>query len=231
MIERILPVDVASAEVFGELQDAGLFPEEEALVARAVDKRRREFASGRGCARDALASLGVPPAPIVSGDGGAPRWPPGIVGSITHCRGYRAAAVARARDFVAIGIDAEPNEVLPSGVFELVSLPDERARVRGLTTAPGTCWDRLLFSAKESVYKSWFPLVRRWLGFDDADITINPVDGTFKARLLVAAPMIGRFPPAGFTGRWLASDGLILTAIAAPEPTGRSRAGVALVRV
>ena len=77
------------------------------------------------------------------------------------------------------------------------------ARPRG--ASPGTCWDRLLFSAKESVYKAWFPLTRRWLGFEEADITIDPADGTFTARLLVPAPVAGGSPLTGFTGRWLAA--------------------------
>jgi 4'-phosphopantetheinyl transferase EntD len=194
--------------------DAVLFPEEEALLAKAVDKRRREFSTGRACARGALAALGVPRAPILRGERGAPQWPPGIVGSITHCAGYRAAAVAWERDVATIGLDAEPDEALPAGVLDRVSLPDERTRLRGLAAAaPGTCWDRLLFSAKESVYKAWFPLARRWLGFEDADITINAEDGTFGARLLVPASAVGALD--GFTGQWLACDGLILTAVTA----------------
>jgi 4'-phosphopantetheinyl transferase EntD len=217
MIEQILPTGVACAEAFGDPPDVLLFPEEEALVAQAAEKRRREFITGRGCARDALAALGVPPAPILPGKGGSPRWPTGFVGSITHCAEYRGAAVARSRDLLTLGVDAEPDEVLPSGVLELVSLPAERARLRDLTSAmPGTCWDRLLFSAKESVYKAWFPLTQRWLGFQDADITIDASDGTFRARLLVAGSAVDGSPTADFTGRWLARDGLILTAVAAP---------------
>jgi 4'-phosphopantetheinyl transferase EntD len=69
--------------------------------------------------------------------------------------------------------------------------------------------DRLLFSAKESVYKAWFPLAQRWLGFCDAQIALN-ADGTFDARLLVSGPV------ESFGGRWLARDGLLLTAIAVP---------------
>ncbi len=217
MIETMLPAGVACAEVFGDPPGAVLFPEEQALLARAVHKRHREFTTGRSCARSALAALGVAPAPILPGDRGAPQWPPGIVGSITHCAGYRAAAVAHARDVLTIGLDAEPDEALPDGVLDAISLPGERALLRDLAVAaPGTCWDRVLFSAKESVYKAWFPLARRWLGFEDADITVNPADGTFEALLLVAAPTVGGSPLAGFTGRWLACDGLVLTAIAVP---------------
>ena len=98
-----------------------------------------------------------------------------------------------------------------------MSTPDERARLRDLAaTVPGTCWDRLLFSAKESVYKTWFPLTRRFLGFGDADIVFDAVNGTFDARLLVAHAEVGRSPLAGFGGRWLASDDLLLTAIVTP---------------
>lgn len=216
MIEQILPVGVASAEAFGDPPGLVLFPEEEVLVARAVDKRRREFMTARACARTALAALGVASVPILPGERGAPQWPLGIVGSITHCAGYRAAAVARTCDVLTIGLDAEPDEVLPSGVLEAVSLPGERERLRALATAaPGTCWDRLLFCAKEATYKAWFPLARCWLGFEDADITINATDGTFEARLLVSAPTVGGSSLAGFTGHWLARDGLILTSITA----------------
>jgi 4'-phosphopantetheinyl transferase EntD len=217
VIEQILPAEVAYAEAFADPPDVGLFPEEQALIAKAVNERRREFATGRGCARSALAVLGVASAPIVQGERGAPCWPPGIVGSITHCAGYRAAVVARASDMLTIGLDAEPDEVLPDGVLATVSVPGERARLRDLAAAaPDTCWDRLLFSAKEATYKAWFPLARRWLGFEDADITINAADGTFEARLLVAVPVVAGSPLTGFRGRWLAFDGLILTVITAP---------------
>jgi 4'-phosphopantetheinyl transferase EntD len=215
MIEKILPAEVSSAELFADPLGVMLFPEEAALVAAAVDKRRRDFTKGRSCAREALRGLSLPPAPILHGERGAPQWPPGVVGSITHCAGYGAAAVARIHDMLTIGLDAEPNEVLPEGVLDAIAIPCEQARLRELAPAePPVCWDRLLFSAKESVYKAWFPLTRRWLGFESADISINAADGTFAAKLLVEAPMIGDSRLTGFAGRWLASDGLILTAIA-----------------
>jgi 4'-phosphopantetheinyl transferase EntD len=214
VIGEIMPEVVASAEAFGDPPGAVLFPAEEALIARAVQKRRSEFATGRRCARDALGALGFQPAPILPGQGGAPQWPAGVVGAITHCAGYRAAAVARAGDVITIGLDAEPAQPLPGEVLGLVTLPDERDRLRDLARdVQGVCWDTLLFSAKESVYKAWFPLARRWLGFDEADITINAANGTFEARLLIEAPAPAGVPPAGFSGRWLARDGLLLTAI------------------
>jgi 4'-phosphopantetheinyl transferase EntD len=214
MLTEIVPPQVAADEAFGDPADAELFPEEEAVMARAVDRRRREFAAARACARAGLARLGVGPVPILPGTRGAPQWPPGIVGSMTHCSGYRASAVARAEDMLALGLDAEPDQQLPAGVLDLVATVDERARLGALAAAaPAPSWDRLLFCTQESVYKAWFPLTGRWLGFEDAAVTISP-DGTFAARLLVAGPELDGRPLTGFAGRWVASDGLILTAIA-----------------
>ena len=72
MIGRILPPGVAAEEAFTDPPDVKLFPEEEAAIAKAVDKRRREFTTARACARAALARLGLPPA-LSCRDCGAPR--------------------------------------------------------------------------------------------------------------------------------------------------------------
>ncbi|MBT2479351.1 4'-phosphopantetheinyl transferase [Streptomyces sp. ISL-94] len=216
MISSVLPPSVATAELFRDDPAAApLFPEEERVVAGAVAARRREFASVRRCAREALARLGLPPAPLLPGTGGAPRWPDGIVGSMTHCRGYRAAAVARRGDALSIGCDAEPNEPLPDpGILELISLPQERARVRALAARrPAVCWDRLLFSAKESVYKAWFPLTGRPLDFDEALITLDLATSTFRADLLVPGPPVNGFNVTAFDGRWRTGNGLVVTAV------------------
>ncbi len=217
MIADILPPEVIAVEAFEDPPDITLYPEEAALVARAVDKRRREFATGRHCAHAALARLGVPPAPLLPGPRGAPRWPAGVVGSITHCDGYRAAAVAWDRDVVTLGLDAEPAGPLPDGVLRLVSDVGERAQIRELGAArPEVCWDGLLFSAKESVYKAWFPLAGRWLDFAEASLTIDPDAGTFAAALLVPGPAVGHRMLTGFAGRWMVARGLVFTAIAVP---------------
>ncbi len=215
MIEEVLPPPVVAVEAFEDPPDPMLYPEEEALLRRAVDKRRREFATVRACARVALAQLGLPPGPILPGPRGAPRWPAGVVGSMTHCEGYRACAVAPQERVRAIGLDAEPNGVLPAGVLRIISLEEERAMLAGLPAGTGVCWDRLLFCAKESVYKTWFPLTQRWLDFSEAAVRLEP-DGTFTARLLVPGPEVDGQRLAGFTGRWLARDGLLATAIVLP---------------
>jgi 4'-phosphopantetheinyl transferase EntD len=215
MIEQILSPPVVAVEAFVDYPDAALFPEEDAIIARSSENRRREFTTARACARAALARLGAPTIPLLPGLRGAPLWPAGVVGSITHCVGYRAAAVARTEDVVSLGIDAEPNEALPGdGMLDLISLSEERARLAELAAAvPGISWDRLLFSAKESVYKTWFPLARRWLDFGSADVVIDADAGAFTARLLVPGPLVAGSPLRLLHGRWLADHGLLVTAI------------------
>jgi 4'-phosphopantetheinyl transferase EntD len=217
VLDELLPPAAAVAEVFDDPPGVRLYPEEEVCVARAVERRRREFTTGRHCARTALTRLGLGPSAIPKGERGAPHWPDGVVGSITHCAGYRAAAVARTADLVTIGIDAEPNEPLPAGVFDPISLPRERARLAAIAaSAPGVCWDRLLFSAKESVYKAWFPLTGAWLDFDDADISFDPATATFATRLLSPGLTIAGQPCRELTGRFVVRDNLVVTAVVRP---------------
>jgi 4'-phosphopantetheinyl transferase EntD len=157
-----------------------------------------------------LGRLGLPEVPILRGAKRQPLWPAGVVGSITHTRGYYAAAVARADEVLTVGIDAEQHDVLPDGVLGVVTLPEEREMLAALD---GPHWDRILFSAKESVYKAWFPLTEKWLGFGDARVTFHPDENRFSVELLVDPPLVRDKPLTGFEGRFLIRDGLVLTAV------------------
>jgi len=181
VIGRILPPPLRAAETFADIAAAPLFAAEETALAGAGRQRRAEFATGRACARAALAGLGVPAVPIVPGACGEPRWPAGTTGSITHCAGYRACAVGPAEAVAAVGIDAEPNLPLPGGLLAAVASRAERGWLADrMTTAPWVCWDRLVFSAKESVYKAWFSLTGRRL----------PLTNRTLARMLVRYPIM-----------------------------------------
>jgi 4'-phosphopantetheinyl transferase EntD len=213
VIEELLPPSVVTLAAFQDLPDLPLPPEEEACIAWAVDARRREFATCRHLARSGLEELGLPFAVIPRGDRGAPCWPDGVVGSITHCAGYRAVAVARGADIVTVGIDAEPHDPLSSRLLESVSTPTERARLAALSAvAPAVAWDRLLFSVKESVYKAWFPLTKAFLRFSAVDVVLN-ADATFVARFLVPGPTIAGEQLRQLSGRFAVRDGFVVTAV------------------
>lgn len=221
MIEELLPPGAHAAETFGDNPDAYLLPAEEPIVARAVEKRRREVTNARTCARTALRELTGAEFAIPRGEKGEPRWPAGVVGAITHTKGYCAAVVASAEKLRGVGIDAEEHGPLPDGVFAHIAFGAERDQLAELGAATGQAgrdgihWDRLLFSAKESVYKVWFPLTRRWLGFEDAELTLDPAGGGFRARILIDGTTVDNSPElTELSGKFLVRNGIVVTAIA-----------------
>jgi 4'-phosphopantetheinyl transferase EntD len=212
VIGSLLPAWVVTVEAGDADWTAPLLPEEEPLVARAVEKRRREFTAGRACARRALARLGWTDVPVLAGPRREPLWPAGVVGAITHCHGYCAAAVARDTDVRGLGIDAELREPLPAGVAELVCTERER---RWAAALAGDHWGTLVFSAKESVYKAWYPIVERWLDYRDAELTVEAERGRFSARILL--PDAGEvFPWNPLDGRFAVGDERVFTAVVVP---------------
>jgi 4'-phosphopantetheinyl transferase EntD len=218
VIATILPGSAVAVERRDDREPVTLFAAEEAALGRAVDGRRAEFSTARGCAHRALAQLGLPAGPVPAGPRGEPLWPEGAVGSIAHCEGYRAAVVAPAAELLTVGIDAEPHRPLPEGLLADVSRREERDWLQALgATMPATHWDRLLFCAKEAVYKAWYPLAERWLGFEDATLRVDPRQRSFEVKLLVPGPVVGGAEVTGFRGRWLVEDGLVLAAIAVPR--------------
>ncbi|CAM5567352.1 4'-phosphopantetheinyl transferase family protein [Streptomyces avidinii] len=215
MIEELLPSGVTSSEAFDDAAPAPLFPAEAALMAGRRERRRLQFATARACARQALAGLGVGPVAVLPGPGGAPRWPSGVVGSITHCEGYRAAVVAPERVVAAVGIDAEPAGPLPSGVLGLIASPAERAALAALAAADASVpWERVFFSAKEAAYKAWYPATGIWLGFRDAELVLSPA-GAFTA--VLRPPVPSPVDPV-YEGRWLVGRGLVVTAVTRGVP-------------
>ncbi len=219
LVSSVLPAsgDLAYSEVYSDPPGLAPLSEEEPLIARSVAKRRNEFITVRHCARIALGELGVPPVPILKGDKGEPCWPDGVVGSLTHCTGYRGAVVGRADAVRSVGIDAEPHDVLPHGVLDAISLPEERGEIPRKLPA-GLYWDRILFCAKEATYKAWFPLTKRWLGFEDAHIAFEADSpgsaiGGFVSQILIDGKALSGPPLTALRGRWSVDRGLVLTAI------------------
>jgi 4'-phosphopantetheinyl transferase EntD len=76
---------------------------------------------------------------------------------------------------------------------------------RALPSCASATWERVLFSAKESVYEAWFPLARRWLDFDDVQVSLDPSTGTFRAVFLE--------PELTYAGRFVVRGGRIATAV------------------
>jgi 4'-phosphopantetheinyl transferase EntD len=221
-IRRELPAAIALSGGAIETARGELFAVEAAAVERVVAKRRDEFVAGRTNARRALAELGVAPVPIPIGPRRAPVWPSGITGSISHCKGYCTAIVARTHDFAGIGIDVELDEPVSDGVAARICFGDELADRAAVEGRIGMDLPKLLFSIKESVYKAYFPLAETFLEFSDVAVDLDPRENAFVARLTSAEP-----PSAAgariFRGRFARAAGIVaswtIVPSSAPSPT------------
>jgi 4'-phosphopantetheinyl transferase EntD len=209
-IAAILPPGVKAVERFGP-HEGVLLKSEQQLLGRAVAGRQAEFAAGRSCARDALAMFGVPPTPILIGGHREPVWPPGFIGSITHCQLYCAAAVGRRSEFVGIGIDAELNRRLDDSILKQIASPSEWDLMKTGNRVIHTS-GQLLFSAKESVFKAWFCIYEKWLGFDEVFIEWLP------EKKFVPRPLSTNSAPleklsTSLIGRYLVQNDRVFTSV------------------
>jgi enterobactin synthetase component D len=209
LVAGVFPADVAVAWDAMGSATAPLLAEEEALMLRAVAKRQHEFALGRGCARRALAELGLEPGALLVGAKREPLWPPGVVGSIAHDVRLCVAVAARSNAYAGVGVDVEPDEPLSTGVAARIWSPEEAARAEGVSVVPPASAAKLVFSAKEAVYKCQFPITREFIGFRGVRVTLG--DGTFEAVFLSAVGPLesGR----RFSGQWRRHAGELLTAV------------------
>jgi enterobactin synthetase component D len=212
-IQRILPAGVIAVEHWGLGCEQDLLPEEARHVEKAVDKRRREFAAGRRCARLALARLGVTPGPILPGEDRTPRWPSAIVGSITHSGAYCAAAVGWMAQFRGIGIDAEQLGAVDSSLWPAVCTADELAWLLAQPAAERSALATKFFCAKEAFYKCQYTVTGRWLDFHD--VAVNIAADTFAAATDAACGGLSAI------GAFAIADGVVLAALAIPAgPAG-----------
>ena len=211
MLKDMLPPGVRAYETFGDIgnDSKGLWPAEAYHIRDAVPSRQREFTTGRVCARRALAQLGITPVALPVGPYGQPLWPIGVTGSITHCSGYRAAAVASKVHVKALGIDAERNRPLPAGVLDLVADESERRAVERLTRRDETNWDCLLFCAKEAVVKACYN--SGGTVDDPIRVAVDLQTTTRSFAATVSSGNQGSRCGSTFEGVWQVDRGLILT--------------------
>lgn len=225
ILPRLLPGTVAAAEAFDEDLAGELPPlwrgEEGAIGLNAVLSRRASYHWSRALARRAMSALGHDPSPVPVGPAREPRWPASLVGSITHCEGYCAAAVGRRSEWAAVGIDAELVQPMSDGVVGRIASDSERAF---LASQPDPVRATVaLFSAKEAAYKVWYPVTGTWLGFLDAKVEFGEPEagtvGRFVAHVLVPVPATAGASAvalAKLEGCFIYERAMVLTAIAVP---------------
>jgi 4'-phosphopantetheinyl transferase EntD len=171
LFRPLLPDAVRLAEMPPERADpAALTADELQHIARAVPKRRLEFAAGRQLARRLLDDMGQGIDALVSDADRVPRWPQSVIGSITHCHSLCAVAIAPRALSLGIGLDVEPAEPMKPELLPLILREPELARMHAWPARWREFAGILTFSAKEALYKSIYPAHRVLLDFRDVEL-------------------------------------------------------------
>ncbi len=212
ILPLLFPPEVVTAEMTSPPPRADLYPAEQACIAKACLKRRLDFAAGRLCAHRAMARLGVDGFPLLVGEEGQPLWPPGIVGSISHCEGHYGAAVAWEREVRSVGLDIERLEELEDEFARLVCTRQELHWIQTLPSDHRHVAAVLVFSAKECLYKCQFPLTRRWLDFQDVQVSVGMDDNRFE---VASVPTRQSDDMVRLTGKYLVRGGYVFTGMIA----------------
>ncbi len=139
---------------------------------QAVPKRRCEYLAGRVLFLQLLHHYQLPSCQLLNTLSGAPSWPAGYIGSISHADGNAICCMMPDKIYQAIGIDIETILGANSGT-ELAShivQPKEQHLLLGTAAVTYAEALTIAFSAKESLYKALYPKVQRFFGFEDAEL-------------------------------------------------------------
>lgn len=145
------------------LQDPPPLPSAPPSLVGAIEKRRREYLTGRHYAALALQALACPTTVVGRNPDRSPIWPTGHCGSISHTDTLCGAIAARCDTVSSLGLDIEQSaSVTPELVDMICSAKDDA----------GGYDPTVVFCAKEAFYKAWHPLARTFLDFHDVRISV-----------------------------------------------------------
>ncbi|MBW1902619.1 MAG: 4'-phosphopantetheinyl transferase superfamily protein [Deltaproteobacteria bacterium] len=213
VFQNLLPPNIIVEE--SKIEDAQglLFPDEEVLIARAVEKRRKEFTAGRTCLRNVLAKLGVSNGPILQNKMRSPQIPQGYTATITHSGELCAAAAVKKGEIEAIGIDVEEHSALEPNIEKMILVPNEQMMINDLPNRGSVHWEKVIFSAKESFYKAYFQITEQYLDYLEAEFLIEPENQRLSCHLLIPSP-VSDLEGRTFQGKYKIADGYVFTAFA-----------------
>ena len=196
-------------------QDFQLLPEEIAIAESFGSKKRRdEFTLGRICAHRALSRFDLESVPILrNSETREPCWPNSVWGSITHSAGFAAVAVGLKKEINGIGIDLESfSSSLDIKISRHVCVDSELEWLESLSTKQARRALRIIFSAKESIFKCLYPRTKTYFSFKDAEVSVNNDENKFSFKILKSFPrkIQQEFPQHG---RYSEMDKMLLTSV------------------
>jgi 4'-phosphopantetheinyl transferase EntD len=198
LLQSVTPPGVFAASLSDSGQSLEPQAEEVALMTHAAPRRQREFALGRACARAALAGFGHGHAILGRRANGAPLWPDGVVGSISHTQGLAVALTAPAEAFRGLGVDVEQYGRVTPDLYHHLFVSGERTQLAGMAEADRDRTAALLFSAKEACCKIWLARHQTPQPFTGVHVIMTGMDFTAQFPSRGYVPVQGR---AGVGGR------------------------------
>ena len=135
--------------------------------------RKNAFSSGRYAVHLAQNELGLEPSEILAA-GRQPIWPVGQVGAITHSTDFAAAIVSC--DLLSVGLDIERLGRIEEKLYDKFFTPLELASINEMTDCEV---ETVIFSAKESIYKAIYFMLRRYVNFKEVELSLNAEDSSF----------------------------------------------------
>ena len=196
-------------------QEFLLLSEEHAIAESfGSQKRRDEFTLGRICAHRALSRFGLESEPILrNSETREPCWPNSVWGSISHSAGFAAVAVGLKKEINGIGIDLESfSSSLDIKISRHVCVASELEWLESLKIKQARRALRIIFSAKESIFKCLYPRTKTYFSFKDAEVSVNDEENKFSFKILKSFPckIQHNFP---LHGRYFEMDKMLLTSV------------------
>ena len=163
------------SKIKGQISDV-----EYRIVSNSVLKRRNEFIAGRILAHNALEQLNIYGFDILTGNNREPIWPKGIIGSISHNNSFVCAAVTTSDYYKGIGIDVEEDEVIQVSQHNIIFTKNELLWIERQQNSAQENIHKIIFSAKESLYKCIYPFVKKYIDFKQVEMEIDLENKTLR---------------------------------------------------
>ncbi len=214
MINSILPNNIACEIIYDSFDQVNVHIDEILAIQQASPDRIIEFLNGRNTAHLALNKLKfINNSPILIGKNREPLWPENTIGSITHCLGYCAAAVAYKKNIIGIGIDAELNSKINKNIIPTTQTPIEQSRnIKLQLSHHDVCINKIVFSAKESTFKFIYPFIQHYISFNDIEIHLNTETKSFSISF-IKKELYSKFMNSKIIGKFDYNDTHIVTSV------------------
>ena len=173
---------------FGD-ESALLDAEMRSMASRSIVARRASGAA-RIVARQLLTQLALPAAAVLRNVSGAPVWPQGVIGSLAHDDQIAVAIIGKTGGFSRVGIDIEPVEPLAQDAVDVVMTASEQRNISDAIER------KLLFCAKEAVYKASHPADGEFLEYHDIEVDLPGrqafarTGGVFELRTCMSSHLV-----------------------------------------